>query len=156
MTTVSSLHNNQGAQGTVISYYPSRGYGFISCQQSPGVDLYFKSIEDVQIGRNIAFNVKIMPDGKPQAHNLVPALFEGQCVEGTVIRHVLKTGYGFIRIPHQPNDVFFHCNIVPGELQNQQLDGMQVRITITLQMSNMPQASSMEFFNHLPLGQHKL
>ena len=154
----SPLHNDQGAQGTVILFHwrGGDGYGFISCVQSPGVDLYFKSTTDIAIGTELAFNVKVMPDGRRQARNLKPALVEDQNAEGTVLNYDLQRGFGFIRIASQPNDVFFHWKFVPEELQKQQLDGMRVAITITLKLGNTPRASSVQFLDPLPSGVLKL
>merc|ERR1740117_988117 len=99
------LQDGQGAQGNVASFNTQRGFGFISCQSSPGADLYFKSAEEIPVGTAVGFFVKIMPDGKPQARDLMAALSEGQTAVGTVNRYNPDKGFGFIRIPDQPNDV---------------------------------------------------
>ena len=158
VNTISSLHDNQSAQGTVRAFHSRcrRPYGFISCDQSPGVDLYFKSTTDVAIGTRFAFNVKVMPDGKQQACNLKPALLEDQYAKGHVVNYDWQRGFGFIRIADQPNDVFFHWKFVPEELQQQQLHGMRVGITITLQRGITPRASSVQFLDHLASSELKL
>lgn len=151
MGGITSLRDGQGAQGTVTSYNAQRGFGFISCEMSPGADLYFKSTEELPVGTNLAFYVKIMPDGKPQARDLVAALSAGQTAVGTVIRYVPQSGYGFIRIPNQPNDVNFRKDDVPPELQEQELEGKTVRFNVKLQQGR-PQVSTAQFLPSPPLG----
>jgi len=151
MAGFSSLRDGQGAQGTVASYNADKGFGFISCELSPGADLYFKSSDALPIGTPLAFYVKIMPDGKAQARDLVPALSAGQTAVGTVIRYVPQKGFGFIRIPDQPNDVNFRTDDVPPELQGQELEGKTVRLTVKLHQGRA-QVSSAQFLAAPPPG----
>lgn len=145
------LQDGQGAQGVVASFNAQKGFGFISCQSSTGADLYFKSTEEIPVGTEVAFYVKVMPDGKMQARDLMAALSEGQTAVGTVNRYVPHKGYGFIRIPDQPNDVHFRKDVVPPELQDQELEGKTVRFTVTLHHGK-PQASTAQFLARPPPG----
>lgn len=146
-----ALRDGQGAMGTVTSHNVQRGFGFLACQASPGVELYFKSSEPIPIGTDLAFYVKILPDGVPQARDITAALFEGQTAVGTVIRYVPRTGFGFIRIPDQPGDVHFRKDVVPAELQEQELEGSTARFTVTIHRG-MPQASSFQLLAHTSAG----
>lgn len=144
------LSDGQGAQGTVKTFNSEKGFGFISCPASPS-DIYFKSQEDITVGMDLAFNVKIMPDGKLQARDLVAALSEGQTAVGTVATYNGAKGFGFIRIPDQPNDVHFKKEVVQPEFQQQELVGKTVRFTITIH-NGKPQAQTAQFLARPPVG----
>jgi len=147
----SVLRDGQGAQGTIVSYNAQKGFGFISCPLSPGAELFFKASEEMTVGTDLAFYVKIMPDGKPQARDLAAALQEGQSSVGTVIRYVPSSGYGFIRIANQPCDVNFRKLDVPPELQEQELEGKTVLFTVKIQQGR-PQVATAQFLDRPPPG----
>lgn len=147
---VGGLSDGQGAQGTVKTFNSEKGFGFISCPKS-SEDLYFKSQEAIAVGMELAFTVKVMPDGKQQARDLVAALSEGQTAVGTVKTYNGGKGFGFIRIPDQPNDVHFKKEVVPAEFQEQDLVGKTVRFTITI-LHGKPQVQSAQFLAQPPIG----
>merc|ERR1719476_891004 len=67
----------QGMQGMIISYNPSKGYGFIKAARVPS-DIYFKAQGNFPPGMVVAFTLKMNRDDKPSAINIIPGLNSGQ------------------------------------------------------------------------------
>jgi len=128
-----------GMQGTVMSYNPSKGYGFIKSGRASS-DIYFKAQGDFQPGMVVAFSLKTNRDGKPSAIGLTPGLSSGQSYIGTVKAFFDGKGYGFIDVSDNPSDVYFHKDLVPAQLAGSNLVGKRFRFTVQLAADGKPRA----------------
>mmetsp|Transcript_128668 Transcript_128668/g.274639 ORF Transcript_128668/g.274639 Transcript_128668/m.274639 type:complete len:727 (-) Transcript_128668:98-2278(-) len=119
--------------GTIKSFSPEHGYGFISCSEAfekytRDVFLHLKQVEDFQPGDHVAFTVRINGQGHPQAYDLrsapksvawlsamdseLPSATEKEDYVGEIKSFNTQQGYGFIhcaplRAKYQ-RDVFIH------------------------------------------------
>merc|ERR1719330_551623 len=117
-------HDGQILQGTVISYDPAKGYGFLKCP-SVEADCYFKGQgHPITKGMSLQFKLKLLEDGRPQAHEVSPApppraswpqygpagkgagkgamagpAQDGQRLQGSVVSYSSAKGWGFLRCP---------------------------------------------------------
>lgn len=128
-------------------------------------------MQDQQLaGREASFLVHLAPDGKPQVQQMdivdghppprqgvkrameggayVAAkrtrteASEGSELEGSVKSYNMTKGFGFIRTPHLPQDVYFkgqHPQATPNS---------RVRFVLAYTPDGKPQANGLEFFRH--------
>jgi len=120
-----------GMQGTIISYNPSKGYGFIKASRVSS-DVYFKAPGNFQPGMVVGFFLKTNRDGKPSAEGVKPGLSSGQSCIGTVKAFLDGKGIGFLEVPDSPGDVYFHKDLVPAQLAGGDLVGKRFRFTVQL------------------------
>jgi len=131
-----------------------KGFGFIQATNVPA-DVYFKDPGgDHPPGSQVAFYLKIMPDGKLQAQNVSAGLSPGETYTGTVSSYSNKNGYGFITVPDCPGDVYFKKDVVEFALQDSELRGKHARVVVQLTRDGKPQASSVQMMDHPPPGYH--
>lgn len=124
--------DGQGLQGRVKTFNSQKGFGFITCSSCPA-DVYFKSEGRMfSEGVEVAFYLKVMPDGKLQARGVTGALLDGQSCIGTVKSYNAKNGFGFISMQDQPADVHFKKDVVPPAIQEAALEGKTVQFIVQI------------------------
>lgn len=125
--------DGQGLQGRVKTFNAEKGFGFITSSPCPA-DVYFKSEGRMfSEGMEVAFFLKVMPDGKLQARGVTGALLDGQSCIGVVKSYNPKNGFGFISVQDQPADVHFKKDVVPMAIQEAALEGKTVQFIVQIQ-----------------------
>ncbi|CAE7644367.1 PPR4, partial [Symbiodinium sp. CCMP2456] len=96
--------------GSVKTFDPAKGYGFISAPNFP-VDIYFKpELEPVAVGQQVTFTIHWTPQGKPQAREVTSPMQAGEFLSGTVRRYNPNKGFGFLAVEGRSQDaVEFAC-----------------------------------------------
>jgi len=147
------LEDGQGMQGTVKFYNSAKGYGFIKCSKAPA-DLYFKDTKGMNPVQDmtVAFTLRIMPDGTPQAHDVTTGLEDNQQCIGTVRWYNNNKGFGFIAVPGNPADIYFKKELVPEQLQGSQLQGKTVDFTVRVNQDGKPHMQAGTFLDSPPDG----
>lgn len=147
------LEDGQGMQGTVKFYNTTKGYGFIKCAKIP-TDLYFKDSKNLDLTQDmtVAFTLRIMPDGTPQAHDVSIGLEDGQSCMGTVRWYNGSKGFGFIAVPGNPADIYFKKDLVPVDLQGSQIHGKTVEFIVRVNQDGKPHMQSGTFLDDPPAG----
>jgi len=147
------LQDGMRLQGTVISYNPEKGFGFLQAASAPGQDIYFKGqgLACTQ-GMALSFTIKIMPDGKTQAREIAPGLQSGQQYLASVTSYSEKNGWGFFTVPDANQDVYFKKTLLPLEMQNFDITGAVASITIHHTADGKPQAAQAQFLEQPPPG----
>eukprot|EP00931_Biecheleriopsis_adriatica_P030400 TRINITY_DN1791_c0_g1_i3.p1 TRINITY_DN1791_c0_g1~~TRINITY_DN1791_c0_g1_i3.p1 ORF type:complete len:497 (-),score=138.86 TRINITY_DN1791_c0_g1_i3:256-1746(-) len=141
--------------GTVKSFDPAKGFGFISAPNFPP-DIYFKpDLEEVTKGQQVTFLIKWSPQGKPQAREVSIPMQEGDSYVGSVKRFNPNKGFGFLSVEGKPQDVYFKGELLPPDLQ-ENLSGLetgtQIRFTVHLAPDGKPQAQEMVTVGGPPQG----
>eukprot|EP00746_Dinoflagellata_sp_MGD_P143445 gnl/MRDRNA2_/MRDRNA2_76274_c0_seq2.p1 gnl/MRDRNA2_/MRDRNA2_76274_c0~~gnl/MRDRNA2_/MRDRNA2_76274_c0_seq2.p1 ORF type:complete len:627 (+),score=131.48 gnl/MRDRNA2_/MRDRNA2_76274_c0_seq2:83-1963(+) len=109
----------QHMHGTVKLWFADKNYGFIRASSCP-TDIYFSSEDGRQweVGQAVSFIGKVMPDGVMRARNVQEGIEQGMNMGGTVRSEGRRThgtvksffaakGFGFIRSPSCPSDIYF-------------------------------------------------
>jgi len=131
--------------GVVKHFNVEKGYGFISSPSVPAGDAYFKSAEPLAIGQSVAFKLRYMPDGKPQAHEVCRAFEAGEEPVGQIRSYNQLKGFGFIKPDGKPQDIYFKKEELPEELRELSADdlvGCTVHCTVGLQKDGKPVGKS--------------
>merc|ERR1712118_628603 len=132
--------DGSSSSGVVKSYNAAKGFGFIQSAVFPG-DIYFKFGDNpINQGTPVTYTLRVMPDGKAQASDVVPGLSEGDHAIGTIKKIHAEKGFGFLEVPGQPGDVYFKLDALPRDLLEEGLQGSdesslvgkQVRFTVHL------------------------
>ncbi|CAE7289401.1 ACL5 [Symbiodinium natans] len=134
--------------GSVKTFDPAKGYGFISAPNFP-VDIYFKpELEPVAVGQQVTFTIHWTPQGKPQAREVTSPMQAGEMLYGTVRRYNPNKGFGFLAVEGRSQDVYFQKKDLPAEHQESSgLDGAQFQFSVTISSANKPQAQDMELLS---------
>jgi len=132
--------------GTIVRYDETNGYGFILLDER-GEDVFFprsslplelnSAVRRGQsiIGSRMELEVKVKPDGKLRAANLVllgagpveempveGEPMEGERYLGRIATFNRQKGYGFVASPDLRNDIFFMHNLLPKGLDRDSPD----------------------------------
>lgn len=139
--------------GTVKSFDPAKGFGFISAPNFPP-DIYFKpDSEEVTKGQQVTFTIKWSPQGKPQAREVTAPMGEGDSYVGSVRRYNPNKGFGFLSVEGKPQDVYFKGEQLPPDLQEGGgIEGTKIRFTVHLAPDGKPQAQDMAVVGGPPQG----
>jgi len=156
------IRNGQFMQGTVLSYNPDSTFGFIKHAAINDGDVYFKDTTgQFTEGMPVIFQLKIMPDGKPQARNLSPGFATGEKLSGTISSYSGRSGWGFIAVPNCPVEVYFKQERIINSSFGNELKGESVEFTIKVLCDGTPQALDVKLINDawqyeekaLPMGE---
>lgn len=141
--------DGQGMVGKVKSFDTKKNYGFIA-SSSVSADIYFQSPEQTfSAGDQVAFYLKVMPDGKFQARDLSTPLASGQDCKGKVKSYNASKGYGFITVQGQPADVYFSKSDLPENWKPESnIVGKPVTFRVSLKTDGKPQVMSQELQIH--------
>lgn len=131
--------------GSVKTFDPAKGYGFISAPNFP-VDIYFKpELEPVAVGQQVTFTIHWTPQGKPQAREVTSPMQAGEVLSGTVRRYNPNKGFGFLAVEGRSQDVYFQKQNLPMEYQESTaMDGAQFQFSVIMSPAQKPQAQDME------------
>lgn len=131
--------------GIVKSYSDQKGFGFIQSQGVP-TDIYFKGNgQSFFSGQPVSFFLNHTPDGKAQARSVSVGFSEGDVVIGSVKSYNASKGFGFIEVPDKPGDIYFKKELVPTDMQEEQIIGRQVQVMVHMSPDGKPQASGLDF-----------
>merc|ERR1712080_700733 len=79
--------------------------------------------------------MRMTPDGKAQAQNVIAAAAEGEQVVGTIKSFSAQRGWGFCSVEGRPGDAYIKKSELPVELQEldgESLQGMQLAFSVHL------------------------
>jgi len=119
--------------GTVKSFNPAKGFGFITSQTVEG-DLFFLRTElpaelhsgegSVLQGRSVSFEVQVTPEGRCRAAGIRILPGEGELITGVIKSYSERHGYGFVSTACFGRDVHFKSHDLPPCLQGLGIDGL--------------------------------
>lgn len=133
--------------GTVKTFIPDKGYGFITTPDLSG-DIYFKGDGELVLdkGAQVCFILQFATDGKARANSVQLAIAKGEQLVGSIVSFNSQKGFGFFAVPDRLQDVYFKAENLPAELQDtSNLIGAEVQFTTELTSSGKPQMRDAEF-----------
>jgi len=145
-------------QGQVKSFAPTKGYGFIQCDDLDGDVFFGRRNLPTELQANevytpasgftlkdytVSFDLVQTADGKNQAQNLVLSNDGGQPYIGIVKSWNAMKGFGFLVSSMIEGDVWFGKRGVPMELQNAPLKDATVSFSVSHTEDGKPRADNM-------------
>mmetsp|Transcript_19883 Transcript_19883/g.46529 ORF Transcript_19883/g.46529 Transcript_19883/m.46529 type:complete len:273 (+) Transcript_19883:68-886(+) len=159
---VEEPENQEWYEGTVKSYFPEQGFGFIQCDElfeKHQVDVFLhKNQVDQHLGRRafpgekVRFLVGLNKEKKPQARNVARCMGDGKSwldgsktYVGRVKQYWPEKGFGFIACEETQSifqcDVFLHKK----QMEDAQLErGNLVTFSVEVNAKSRPQARNVE------------
>lgn len=145
--------------GHVKSFAPSKGYGFIGCDDIDGDVFFMKKNLPLELqspevyGRasgfqlkdyKVAFDLVQTADGKQQGHNLVLSNPGDAPYIGTVKSWNGQKGYGFLTSSMwEGKDIFFGDRSLPPELRNAPLIDRKASFSVSTSEDGKPRAENL-------------
>jgi len=146
--------NGRRFDGTLKSFVAKSNYGFVACQELFdifGCDVFlagFAVNQQIDVGADVSFTVKLNKDGKPQAFDPLPGHTEtlghwhegGRRFQGMVKSYVHKSQYGFISCEELRTEFGCDAFVTSKSIPPGFAIGSTVSFTVQLNKDGKPQA----------------